>query len=413
MVGALLLGILLGALHSMFFHCRLSPGLKPYQRLLAPYLKQLDLMSSGKPVALGAERYLAERERSSLGASVTLVAIGALAVLAAVLATQRAESNTLSQQSLGVLEGGTAAAAPWPWALASAAAAAAAALPAPPSGVFLRFTASGEPGQCLPSALTTVGLSAGAWALLPSPACSGAGAGTLSQFTLACPACMFTPTSALSFSLPFSCQSLLAEAGAVDADGRLAVLSLPPGATSAPGSGGALHSGVTWALAPLLSQLNNTVSPEQSRKGWKLLSQGSTSAPPQQLLPSNGANGSLTVLPLSSSVAVRITLQLQPYVAATTLTELTTVLQLISSIAGFQGTIFTIAGLLFGLLTQSCGAAPPLSKHGGSPTHSSASAASDGADAPGVKEGATPPSVPRSKAPRAGGARGTDPYQDL
>ena len=148
---------------------------------------------------------------------------------------------------------------------------------------------------------------------------------------------MFSPTSAVSFLLPYSCQSLLVEAGAVDADGSLAVLSLPPGDTSAPGSGGALQSGFTWALAPLLSQLNNTVSPGQSRKGWQLLSQGSRSAPPQQLLPpSTGANGTLTVLPLSSAVSVRVTLELQPYVATTTLTELTSVLQLLSSMSRLQ-----------------------------------------------------------------------------
>ena len=346
-VGVLLLGTLLATLHSRLLFFKLPKSFKPYLLLL-------DLMSPGRPVTIGAEHYLAEREKNTLGASATLLAIGALGVLAAVLATQRAESNTLSQQSLGVLREGASKAAPLPWAKASAAAAAAA-LPVPSSGVFLRFTASGEPGQCQPSALTTVGLSEGAWALLPSPTCIGA----FSQFTLACPTCMFSPTSAVSFLLPYSCQSLLVEAGAVDADGSLAVLSLPPGATSAPGSGGVLHSGVTWALAPLLSQLNNTISPGQSRKGWQLLSQGFTSAPPQQLSPSNGANGSLTVLPLSSSIAVRVTLELQPYVSTTTLTELTTVLQLLSSIVGFQGVIFSAVGLLFGLLTSTHKAAEP------------------------------------------------------
>ena len=385
-LGVLLLVTLLATLNSRLLFLKLPPSFKPYLLLL-------DIMSVGRPMTVGAEKYLAERQRSTLGATSTLLAIGALGVLAAVLATQRAESNTLSQQSLGVLEGGTAAAAPWPWAQASSAAAASAALPAPSSGVFLRFTASGEPGQCQPSALTTAGLSAGAWALLPSSTCPGSRASTLSQFTLACPTCMFSPTSAITFLLPFSCQSLLVEAGAVKADGSLVVLSLPPSATSAPG-GGALLSGVTWTLAPLLSQLNNTMSPGQSRKGWQLLSQGSTAAPAQQL---PAANGTLTVLPLSSSVSVRINLVLQPYVATTTLTELTTVLQLLSSIVGFQGTIFAVVGLLFGLLTQSRDAAAALlSGRGGGPSPSLESAAIDAPKTVAAREEA-PPEAPRGK----------------
>ena len=350
---ALLLAITLAStLYHRLAGLKLPPRLKPLVHLL-------DLMSPGRPVTVGADKRLAEREKSTLGASATLLAVGALGVLAAVLATQRAQSNTLAQQSLGVLRGGTAAAAPWAWAQASAAAAAAARLPAPPSGVFLRVTASGEPGQCQPSALTTTGLTAGAWALLPSPTCTALGGAPVSQFTLACPQCMFSPASALAFTLPYSCQSLLLEAGAVDADGSLVVLSLPPGDTAAPlgGSPGALLAGVTWALAPLLAQLNNTMDmdPAASRKGWQLLSQGSTPAPPLQLPASNGAAaaGNLTVLPLSAAVAVRVTLELQPYVATTTLTELTTVLQLLSSIVGFQGTIFSVVSILFGLLVSS------------------------------------------------------------
>ena len=83
----------------------------------------------------------------------------------------------------------------------------------------------------------------------------------------------------------------------------------------------------------------------------------------------------MCVLPLSAAISVRINLILQPYVASTTLSELTTVLQLLSSIVGFQGTIFAVVGLLFGLLAQSRDAAAALlSGRGGGPAPSSESA---------------------------------------
>lgn len=164
---------------------------------------------------------------------------------------------------------------------------------------------------------------------------------------------MFTPLSSLTFTLPYSCQSLLAEALAVDADGSLNALSLPPNNTVATAAaGGALLSSITWTLSPLFSQLNNTLDPTLSRKGWQLLSQGSVQGPPRQL-PNSITPGQLTLLPLSSGVTFTVNLALQPYFSSTTLSQLTSVVQLISSIVGFQGIVFTFVGLVFGFLSAS------------------------------------------------------------
>jgi hypothetical protein len=305
---------------------------------------------------VGADKLLAQRESSTLGFALTLFAVGALGVLAAVLASNRAANNTLSQQSLGALRDSVVAATrEWPFATASVPGVA-----GKSSGLFLRFSASGEPRQCFPvvDSLKYSGLAAGAWALLqPFPSCSSGGGGggggggaaapfPVDQFTLACSDCAPTAAAALSFTLPYSCQSIFAEAGAVDADGSFATLALPPAA----GAPGALLSALTWNLAPLLSFINNTVDSGLNRRGWQLLSQGSALGPLQPLAP---ANGSLSFQQQPAGVRVTVTLPLQPFAATTTLKELTSVIQLISSIVGFQAPVFAIAGILFGLLAAS------------------------------------------------------------
>lgn len=352
-VGGTLLGIIFCATLGTTAYNRLS-GVK-LPESIKPYVRMVDLMSSSKPIRVGDDKILAERESSTLGASMTLFAFGALGVVAAVLTTQREQSNTLTQQSLGVLRDSVVGATSgWAWAQAgNAGAATVVGLPPSATGVYLRFSVSGEPGTCIPGGFSTTGLSVGGWVLLPSQTCTTSTNAPVSQFTYSCSKCMFTPLSSLTFTLPYSCQSLLAEALAVDADGSLNALSLPPNNTVATAAaGGALLSSITWTLSPLFSQLNNTLDPTLSRKGWQLLSQGSVQGPPRQL-PNSITPGQLTLLPLSSGVTVTVNLALQPYFSSTTLSQLTSVVQLISSIVGFQGIVFTFVSLVFGVLSTS------------------------------------------------------------
>jgi len=325
---------------------------------LKPVVYALDLFSPMRPINVGSDRVLAERDKSTLGFSMTLLAVGTLSVLAAVLGASRANANTLVQQSLGPLEGPLLeATAGWPFATAPVPG-----LPGEANGLFLRFTASGEPRACLPLAgsLQFSGLKAGAWALLPPPACAG---GAFDQFTLQCASCLLTSAAALSFTLPFSCQSILAEAGAVDASGVFSVVALEP----ASGGAGGLLTSLKWTLSPLMALLNDTLDGARSRRGWKLLSLDAALGPPQQLLPAAGAGGLLALQPLFSGVRVSVSLSLQPYAATTALKELTSVLQLLSSIAGFQAPVFALVGLLFGLLSAKRKQARPRSERGAAP----------------------------------------------
>ena len=122
-----------------------------------------------------------------------------------------------------------------------------------------------------------------------------------------------------------------------------------------------------WNLSPLMALKNDTLDGARSRRGWKLLSLDSALGPPQQLLPAAGAGGLLALQPLFSGVRVAVSLSLQPYAATTTLTELTSVLQLLSSIAGFQAPVFALVGLIFGLLSAKRKQARPRSERGAAP----------------------------------------------
>ena len=342
-VGGSLLGLLLLAAAAPLYR-RLSGYKLP--AVIKSYAHMLDLFSPSRPITVGADKLLAQRDSSTLGFSLTLFAFGALGVLAAVLALNRAASNTLTQQSLSALqEALLAETAGWAFAVNSSVPG----LPGTSSGLFLRFTASGEPGACFLTAggLQFSGLTQGAWELLSRPTCAGTAPANVDQFTLACSGCMLSAASTLSFTLPYSCQSVKAEAGAVDADGSFTALALPP----VVGSPGALLSSLTWNLAPLLSVLRNTMEPEKNRRGWQLLSQGYALGPLQQL--AAPAPGALSLQPLPSGVRVTVTLPLQPFAATTTLKELTSVIQLISSIVGFQAPVFAIAGIIFGFLAAS------------------------------------------------------------
>jgi hypothetical protein len=275
-----------------------------------------------------------------------------LGVLAAVLTQLRAESNTLVLNSLEVFSPtALTSTKAWPWKTANING-----IAKPVSGVIVRITASGEPGACAAPLEVPVGagLSSGSWSVIAETASCGNAGGAVSQFTLGCTSCIFTPQSTLSFSMHYSCQSLLIEAGAVDSSGILLTASISPSLMVPPS--GSLLSSVSWTVAPLYAMLNDTASGQtasletavgQSARGYGLISSASgvTMTP---LVNSTG--GGVFIAPISSSIYINVALPLERFIISTKLTLKQSVLQLLSSIAGFQGAVFSIFGLIFGFL---------------------------------------------------------------
>ena len=244
-----------------------------YSQLAISYL---DLVSASKPLLVGTVAgqpsttlLLGKRKPSCLGFSTSLLGLGGLAIIAAVLGVKRQNSNTLTQHSLVVLQSSLLAnSAAWPWAQAPVPG-----LPAQVSGVLLRVTASGGvPGECnapVAGTLTSSGLTSGAWVQLPSAASPTSVSYPASQLTFSCPTCIFSGLSILSFRLPFACQSLFFEAAAVGADGAYNSLHVPAELTAA--QPGKLLAGVLWELTPLLDLRNDTITPANNAKGWQLI----------------------------------------------------------------------------------------------------------------------------------------------
>ena len=275
----------------------------------------LDIVSPTQPMMVGRvgqtlapTRLMGERKKSCLGFSTSLLGIGGLAIIAAVLGVKRQTANTLAQSSLVVLQSSLlAASSAWPWATAAAPG-----VGGKVSGVLVRVTASGGvPGECsapIAGSLASPGLTAGAWVQLPSAASPASAPYPAAQLTFSCPACIFSGLSVLSFQLPLACQSLYIEAAAVGADGAYNTLSVPASLTA--GAPGRLLSSVLWQLTPLLDLRNDTLTPSNNARGWQMIAKDSSST---LSAPGGAGGGLLGVQPLAAPISITINFILQPF----------------------------------------------------------------------------------------------------
>ena len=267
-----------------------------------------------------------KRRPRPIGGTCTLLGGIAFVTIALTLGLQRAADNVAAVESVV--------------ALTDARRAAALALPvfsAAPwgAGLQVRVTASGDGGVCA-SGATWAATDAG-WALSRVATCAGSGA---SQLVFACADCALTPTSSLSISLHYSCQSLLVEAAAMDAAGAVTAFALPAAETAA--APGARLSTISWTLPTLLSVVNSTVSP--SARGFTLTAAShAVAAAPLPAAPGGG----LAVVPTAAAVRITIALPLNAFYASTVLSEKQSITALLSSIVGLAG-IFGLFGSLLG-----------------------------------------------------------------
>jgi hypothetical protein len=146
-----------------------------------------------------------------------------------------------------------------------------------------------------------------------------------SLLTFTCTSCALSISSALTITLPFTCQSLYVEAIAIDAIGEMNVLQLPTASSTAIGS--QLLTAITWTLSPMASIYKDTIADKKTR-GFRLLT--STAIPSYSL-------SNATLLPLASAVVLTINFPLQTTFAVTTLTQSQTLVELVTSIIGLLG----------------------------------------------------------------------------
>ncbi len=340
------------------------------------------------------------KKTTALGGACTVAGACTLAVLASVLVLRRQADNVLAQQSLAVLDAPSLAAIDkQPWSLAKGLAAPAGGISggnagaeeaAPPQLLRVRVLVAGDASAACgaPTSWSAAGLKAGAFALR-SPAapaaanpCSAGATPSLSsgaavfQLVWTCADCLLSATSALTFALPYACQSLAIEVAAAAADGSTSVLASGSNggplkgtgnaatpaavlaatggdaASSAAGDDGAADGGLLqsleWSVLPLLDVLSDQQPGAAAPLllGYTLIDGGTTTVRVGATVVAKG-NGTLAPLvPGSAGVRITLRLPLQPYFTRTTLTQKESLLQLFASIVGLSG-VFSVFGLLF------------------------------------------------------------------
>ena len=176
----------------------------------------------------------------------------------------------------------------------------------------------------------------GMWQVSNASCGGGRGGGSdLTLLLLTCVNCELSATSFVSFNLPFTCQALVLEALAVDANGDMRTLAFPreePLLASSPSNSSFLAT-VTWTLAATLTLVQDGVGSGQSARGYRLV----TSAAAVTTISPKTENVGGGVLPLANQVVIRVNLPLQALYYTTTLAPTSSPLQLVSALVGLLG----------------------------------------------------------------------------
>jgi len=269
---------------------------------------------------------------TSRGGICTIFGISTIVMIAAVLWVRRNADNILVQKSLAVLdEDAFALTNTASWATGNNG----------QTGIEVRIIAYGEVDACSqPLTWTGFGSRTGDWLMKSIEEC---GDGS-SVIIFRCPTCIFSGSSYLAVTLPYSCQSLQLQAIAVDASGEIMILKLvniqsqPPFALAS----------ISWEIAPLLAiQRDDYIGNGTITQGYQLLSM--TSSPSYE-------EWSSIVRPAEATVNIKITLPLQNIYSYTTLSVKVSDLQLLSSIIGLSGIFsgFAIAYKLMQTILKVC-----------------------------------------------------------
>lgn len=331
------------------------------------FLKYFDSFASSH---LLREGQVTRHAASTLGGMCSVLSVLTLVVFGAVQVARFATSNSYA---ISTLNTATLATTPFkptvPFAAPLGASVAALHPPLPPNTVLqFRVFAQKELGCALgagagssssggsgsgintsptPFPMSVVGLSSGQWTQDSQADCGGGGGGggvgggapsttpfsaaasdTRSLLTLTCTSCVFTASASLTLTLPYTCQALYLEALAVDAGGEVQTLAFDPFKSGATTS--AMLTSLTWTLDPMATLLTDTIKGSSTR-GVRLL--GSTAvntlgAPPGGL-----------IQPLAAAIPITFALGLEPSFSTTTITQQTSLVELLSSLIGLVGIV--------------------------------------------------------------------------
>lgn len=227
----------------------------------------------------------------------------------------------------------------------------------PLPGLFVLVTAAGDPGQCWgPVGLTSQGLEWTRSGVRSTCIESSESEGEIVQFRLDCRNCIIPPQSSLNFTLNYSCQSLLVEVGAYDANGQLTAVKIPPEETMprfdpATGLVESPLASASMTVVPVLTLVNSSVDGMISKsRGYALLA-GSTARRDRALteVKLKQVPPAAWISPDAQFVSVGIAFELSTQAMITTVSKKQTLFDLISQLSGLSG-IFTNATFIIGAI---------------------------------------------------------------
>lgn len=273
-------------------------------------------------------------KRTPLGGAVSIAGLGAILGIAVSLIMRYAAANTLVQRAvLPSQANDIQAVMSYPFAVRGVA------TTLRPQeclqGICVSIIAQGP--QCTPDnilfASNASDLAAGEFLYTASDANTVPGSALYSHdFT--CAACAFGRLSALTVTLPASCQSLAINVAAVGAQGSTAIISYSTSAARS-AAGTPFIAGAAVAITPTIDGLDNQAAGVQAR-GYLILGAAPVITP-SATLPEN--------------VTVHVSLAADGDFVMTTVSSLTTPAQLVSSIIGLSGLMGGFA-VLFTMLEK-------------------------------------------------------------
>jgi hypothetical protein len=226
---------------------------------------------------------------------------------------------------------------------------------APGEGAPWQLGGAPEPLGCdAPAASAGTGSASpsGAPSAAPPFAAPAAQGDRLSMLTLSCVSCVLSAASFVQFYLPFTCQSFLLEALAVDATGDVRSFTFPMDlsvavlsfsnttASNATSAEGRFLSTASWGLAPSLTVIDDEAGNGARNAAGFRLSPGSAANTLTNPLTDNAGGG---VLPIANVVVVRVALPLQSLYYRTRLSAKQSTTELISGIVGLVGSLGVFA----------------------------------------------------------------------
>ena len=219
--------------------------------------------------------------------------------------------------------------------------------------LFVRVTAAGDPGNCS-GPIGTFSQGGLNWTMNSITICANSTVdyGSIVQFQLDCRNCLVPATSSLNFSLDYSCQSLLIEVGAIDANKVQTAVRMSTADTIArrldPKSFDmSALSSASFTVVPVLSLINSSFDETRKMRGYALTA-GATERRGRILKPFNSTTG-VAIAPEAKFISVGILFELSTLVMVTSETKSKTYFDLFSQILGLS-TIFTNTSFIFGAL---------------------------------------------------------------